>query len=309
LNPEARKFCEKWKEILSLSISIDGSPELHDLNRRCFADNRNGTPKGSWQYIEKIWPWYKKNFPENSLSTKWTIAPNSYSYITESVKFLHEKLEMKYLSFNRVMEQSILDTPEQLWELIQEFQKLFQYMIENNTALYISPFDYSAICSAISRKTLLETEPAWSRCGFGKMPALSFDGNIYPCFRLIPKHNHSEKIIPQGTIFTSFDENLTDLIALNKNARVDKLKVDEKCTICSVFSSCPYCAADCVNNDLTLSKTTSVCNFHRISVYFARLYWESIKKLYPEKYRDIKITWTEDERNDLLILVLKEILN
>jgi uncharacterized protein len=308
LNPNARKFCEKWKEVLSLGISIDGSPELHDLNRLCFADNKNGTPKGSWQYIEKVWPWYKKNFPENSLSTKWTVAPNSYNYIVKSVKFLHEKLGMKYLNFNRVMEQNVLDTPKQLWELIQQFQELCQYMIEKNTELYISPFDYAIISSTLSRQTLLETEPTWSRCGFGKMPALSLDGNVYPCFRLIPKHNHTDKIISQGTVFTSLAENLTDLIALNENAQVSKLKVDEKCKICSIFSSCPHCAADCVNNDLTLSKTTSVCNFHRTSVYFARLYWRTIKMIYPKKYRDIKITWTEEEENDLLDLILKEIL-
>jgi hypothetical protein len=101
---------------------------------------------------------------------------------------------------------------------------------------------------------------------------------------------------------------LTNLITLNENAQVTRLKVEEKCKICSIFSSCPHCAADCVNNDLTLSKTTSVCNFHRISVYFARLYWENVKKFYPKRYRNIKITWTKEENNDLLILVLKEIL-
>ncbi|MDR0603076.1 MAG: hypothetical protein LBG80_02085 [Bacteroidales bacterium] len=250
----------------------------------------------------------KKNFPENSLSTKWTVAPNSYGYIVESVKFLHEKLGMKYLNFNRVMEQNVIDTPEQLWELIQQFQKLFRYMIEKNTELYISPFDYSIISSVISRQTLLETEPTWSRCGFGKMPALSLDGNIYPCFRLIPGHNHMKKTISQGTVFTSLDENLTDLILLNENAQVNKLKVDEKCKSCSIFSSCPHCAADCVNNDLTLSKTTSVCNFHRVSIYFARLYWKNIKKLYPAKYCNIQIKWTEDDDNNLLTLILKEIM-
>ena len=115
-------------------------------------------------------------------------------------------------------------------------------------------------------------------------------------------------IISQGSIFTSFDENLTDLIMLNENVQVNKLKVDGKCKKCSLFSSCPHCAADCVNDDLTLSKTTSVCNFHRISVYFARLYWQNVKQLYPKRYCNIKITWTEDEMNDLFALVLKEIL-
>ena len=206
------------------------------------------------------------------------------------------------------MEQTVLDTPKQLWELIQQFQKIYEYMIEKNNELYISPFDYSITSSTISQQALLKIDPTWSRCGFGKMPALSFDGNIYPCLRLIPKHSHTEKTISQGSIFTSFDANLTDLITLNENAQVNRLKVDEKCKECSLFSSCPHCAADCVNDDLTLSKTTSVCNFYRISVYFARLYWQNVKQLYPKRYCNIKITWTEDEMNDLFALVLKEIL-
>jgi len=60
LNPKARQFLEKWKENISLGISIDGCPELHDLNRWCFADEADGSHKGSWRYIEEIWPWYKK---------------------------------------------------------------------------------------------------------------------------------------------------------------------------------------------------------------------------------------------------------
>jgi uncharacterized protein len=308
LNPGARKFCEKWQEVLSLGISIDGSPELHDLNRWCFADNKDGSPKGSWQYIEKIWPWYKEHFPTNASTTKWTVAPNSYNYIMESVKFLHENLGMKYLNFNRVMEQDVVDTPEQLWELVQQFQQLLQYMVKNNNKLYISPFDYSIISSAVSRQILMETDPTWSRCGFGKMPALSLDGNIYPCFRLIPGHNHSKKIFPQGSVHTSFTENLETLVMLNKNSQLSNLKVEEKCKTCPIFSTCPHCAADCVNDDLTLSKTTSVCNFHRVSTYFAQLYWETVKNLYPKRYKNITITWTKEERENLLALVLEEIL-
>ena len=68
------------------------------------------------------------------------------------------------------MEQNVLDTPKQLWELIQQFQKIYEYMIEKNNELYISPFDYSITSSTISQQALLKIDPTWSRCGFGKMP-------------------------------------------------------------------------------------------------------------------------------------------
>jgi uncharacterized protein len=122
LSPKARKFCEKWKDNLSVGISIDGCPEFHDLNRWCFADNEDGSHRGSWQYIKEIWPWFKKTFPNDAKRTKWTLALNSYKYLFQSVKFLHEELGMTYIHFNRVMENNILDEPEQLWELIQQFE-------------------------------------------------------------------------------------------------------------------------------------------------------------------------------------------
>jgi sulfatase maturation enzyme AslB (radical SAM superfamily) len=83
LNPKARQFCEKWKDNISLGLSIDGCPELHDQNRWCFADNEDGTHRGSWQYIKEIWTWYKRTFPSDSDRTKWTLAPNSYKYMFE----------------------------------------------------------------------------------------------------------------------------------------------------------------------------------------------------------------------------------
>jgi sulfatase maturation enzyme AslB (radical SAM superfamily) len=107
LNPQERKFCEKWKNKLSLGISIDGCPELHDLNQWCFANNADGFHQGSWQYIKEIWPWYKRTFPSGALRTKWTLAPNSYKHLLKSVKFLHEKLKMRYIMFNRVVENNV----------------------------------------------------------------------------------------------------------------------------------------------------------------------------------------------------------
>jgi uncharacterized protein len=310
LNPKSRQFCEKWKNNISMGISIDGCPELHDLNRWCFADNEDGSHRGSWQYIKEIWPWYKKIFQTDALQTKWTLAPNSYKYMYESIKFLHEKLGMQYLLFNRVMEDEIIDTPEQLWELIQQFEKSINYIAEHHVDLYCDPFKY-ANTSNLSKRQQFEIDPAWSRCGFGKMPTLSLDGNVYPCFRLVPKNNNllNSNNYAQGT-YKSLLENENMLVRLNENSIISKMKNEEKCETCKIFVACPHCAADCVNkHDGTLAKTTSVCNFTRLQVYYARKYWEKIKSLYPSLYQKNKIIWTQEDQDELFQLVLKEIIN
>jgi uncharacterized protein len=312
LSPKARKFCEKWRDSLSLGISIDGCPELHDLNRWCFANEPDGSHMGSFQYIKEIWPWYQKVFQSESLHTKWTVAPNSYQYLFQSVKFLHEDLKMKYLNFNRVMENSIQDTPEQLWQAIQQFNLILDYVVDHHTRLYILPFDYSRFAS--NNRTLaelLKSDPNYTRCGFGKMPTVSLDGNIYPCFRMVPGHNNlrDSTNYASGNVNTSILEHEDLLKKLNENSCAVNMKVEKKCETCNLFSSCEHCAADCVNEtDGTLTKTSSICNFHRVEVYYAQLYWEIIKSKHPELYKNYPITWTRDERESLMNTVLDELV-
>ena len=171
LNPRARKFCEKWRDNLSLGLSIDGCPELHDLNRWCFADEADGSHRGSWRYVEEVWPWYRKYFPHDSRRTKWTLAPNSYGYMMQSIKFLHEELGMTHLMFNRVMEGGVQDTAEQLWDLIQQFEKATEYLIEHHHDLYCSPFMYSNTRYK-TKEEQLRNDPDFTRCGFGRMPTI-----------------------------------------------------------------------------------------------------------------------------------------
>jgi len=310
LNPKARQFCEKWKNNLSLGLSIDGCPELHDLNRWCFADNEDGTHRGSWKYIKEIWSWYSKTFPSDSLRTKWTLAPNSYKYILKSVKYLHEELGMIHLMFNRVMENEIQDTAESLWELIQQFEETMEYLIEHHTEIYCSPFDYNNTKSKTKEEQLKE-DPKFSRCGFGVMPTLSLDGNVYPCFRMLPDHNHlkDSSKYAQGTC-ENILSNQETLEKLNINSRSVNMKNEDKCETCKIFTVCPHCAADCVNeDDGTLTKTTSVCNFTRIEVYFARKYWEKITLKHPVLYKKYPITWTNEENEELMELVLQDVVN
>jgi uncharacterized protein len=309
LNPKARLFCEKWKANLSIGISIDGCPELHDLNRWCFADNEDGSHRGSWQYIKEIWPWYKKTFPFDCDRTKWTLAPNSYKYMLQSVKFLHEELGMTNLMFNRVMENEIQDTAEDLWLLIQQFEKTKDYIKEHHLDIYCSPFDYNNTKSKTKEEQLRE-DPTFSRCGFGKMPTLSVDGNVYPCFRMLPGSNHlnDSSKYAQGT-YDNLLENEEILKNLNINSRAVNMKYPEKCEDCKVFTICPHCAADCVNeDDAELTKTTSVCNFTRLEVYFARKYWEEIIFSHPTLYKKCSITWTQEENDELMKLVLEDIM-
>jgi uncharacterized protein len=356
-NPKAREFCEKWRYNLSMGLSIDGCPELHDLNRWCFADNPDGTHRGSWKYIQEIWPWYTNTFQDDSQRTKWTLAPNSYKYLMKSVKFLHEELKMRYVFFNRVMEDDVFDSADELWELIQQFQQVVDYQIEHHADLYCYELSHTFTQNKskdeqLNGKVIEEkfikidetlpdgwhetdetvlrighdeqpegtrrivkrdestADPTWSRCGFGRMPALSLDGNVYPCFRMLPGSNHisDSAKYKQGT-FDDVLSNEATLRALNDNSRAVNMKIKPKCETCKIFTNCPHCAADCVNEEgATLTKTSTVCNYTRLQVYFARKYWERIKVLHPWLYRNQEINWTEEDNEELMLQVLNELI-
>jgi uncharacterized protein len=310
LNKRAREVCEKYKDSLSLGISIDGCPELHDLNRWCFANNEDGSHKGSWQYIEKIWPWYKQTFPAESLSTKWTVVPDSYNYLFKSVQYLHEKLKMRYLMFNRVMESNVLDSPKDIWECIIQFGLITDYLIKHHHDLYIACYDYTNTAPQ-SKINLLKDDPAFSRCGFGFMPALALDGTIYPCFRLI--HDQTKEDThkySQGAITTNFISKEKTLKKLQESSRHCNLIIPEECEECDLYSSCPHCAAGCLlesDKDFLLKKSLSVCNFHKISTYFCRKYWEFIITMYPTIYKNYSITWNREKNEQILFNLLSTI--
>jgi uncharacterized protein len=311
LNPKAREVCEKYKDSLSLGISIDGCPKLHDLNRWCFADKEDGSHRGSWQYIKEIWPWYKKTFPSESLGTKWTVTPHSYKFLFRSVKYLHEDLQMSHLFFNRVMEKDIIDSPEDIFECIHQFNEITKYLIEHHYDLNIACFSYT-LANPKSKTVLLKDDPTFSRCGFGFMPAVALDGSIYPCFRLIhdqtriDTHKYS-----QGSVNTSLIYNPNTLKNLQEKSQHCNLELPEECEVCNLYSTCPHCAAGCLleSSSVNFKKSLSVCNFHKISTYFCRKYWEIITLKFPVLYKEYNIVWDREENEKILEQLLVNIIS
>jgi hypothetical protein len=76
----------------------------------------------------------------------------------ESIKFLHEELGMRNIFFNRVMEDHVLDTAEELWELIQQFEKSIKYIAEHHAGLYCDTFGY-VFTQSRSKKRIVEKDP------------------------------------------------------------------------------------------------------------------------------------------------------
>ena len=84
--------------------------------------------------ILRWWPWFRENFPEDSLFTKATLSRESIPYMTESLSFMHEELGLKYIHQNFIMEDSHL-TPADLELFREQMEKCSDYVFEHRDNL------------------------------------------------------------------------------------------------------------------------------------------------------------------------------
>lgn len=271
-DPKVRTFLEKWKENIHLGISIDGCPEIHDKNRIMAYRGPNGEEVGSMDIILKNWDWYKKTFPYASLFTKATCSKDTIPYLYDSLVFMHEKLGLKYIHQNFIMEDT--GCTEEDYKLLREqMQKCIDYVYDHRDKLFWSMIDKHFLCDKVIKdKTKDEEFLTKGHCGSGMMPALSIDGRIYPCFRWLPHTQKEAGIMCVGDVEHGFThpENFRNVRNCAIRANCTK---DPKCKECEFESACAYCIGGCYAEYGDFIRTTYICEITKIQVEYTRKYW------------------------------------
>jgi uncharacterized protein len=268
-NGNVRKFITKWKDVLSLGVSVDGTPELHDLNRIY----PNGS--GSMANILEGFDWLKTILPDSTKQTKSTISKNSIPFMYDSLRYLHEELGMHYVHQNFIMENANLTT-EDLDLFDKQMELCCNYIFNHYDDLYWSMIDfhhfYQNSNNIIDNKTT-------HHCGSGIMPALAIDGNIYPCFRWLPlsQEVNNELMICGNINNTTLD--LSKFKYVYNNACRKCCTKEEKCLTCDCESSCSYCIAGCYSEFKEFKRTTYICEVTKKQVAWAHYYWNALIKL------------------------------
>ena len=267
-NPKVREFLLKWKNIIQCEVSIDGCPELHDLNRV----DKNGN--GSMRLILKNWDWFRENFPDGSRYTKATLSSNSIPYLYDSLKFMHETLGIEYIYQNFIME-GLHVTEDDLKLLDKEMFKCVEYVRQHENDLYWSMIDkkYYNVDSMH-----LDKELGW--CGSGLMPTLGLDGNIYLCPRWMSLcMNQEDNKYSYGNVLKEdFKPELSKYIT-EKSKRKYTTK-GLKCETCEHESTCPYCIAGAVDYLGEWKRTTEICDTLKIQSHWAKQYWGGTNDYY-----------------------------
>lgn len=260
-HPQVQNFINRYKQYLSISISIDGNKKKNDKNRIY----KDGT--GSYNHIiDNVRLWINQ-FPNEG--TKMTISHDDVPYINESLRHL-VNLGIKRIDVNPVI--------EDVWEegddikFQEQLIKFADYIIDNNLwqDLQISSFeDYLG--------HPLERQQRLVPCG---TMSLSIDphGNLYSCIRFAAYSLRSKKPMNIGNIHKGLDKNKIRTLDLHYNNVVSP----DKCLECEVASGCKWCPAesyDSSDNGSMYVRTTYSCNMHKAKVRAKNYYFNKLKTI------------------------------
>jgi len=266
-SPEVQKYIEKNRMHLSIGISIDGTKRKHDLQRIY----PNG--KGSYNDVIKNIPLWISQFPD--ASTKVTISRDDIPYIKESVLHLWE-LGIKSVNINVVFEDVWKEGDDEKFE--QQLMELGDYIIEHK--LYENHH-----CSFFSENIGKPNFDNQNWCGAGKMLAVDYQGNFYPCVRFTPFSMENKQAIVTGNCYEGINLNkLRPFLTLDK-----KTQSTEECINCEVATGCAWCQGanyDFADNETIYQRSTCICKMHKARVRANKYFWnklENVNNLVNEK--------------------------
>lgn len=261
-SPAAQHLFEKYHELMSVTVSIDGVQELHDLYR--VDEHGAGSFCDAWKAFQdgkKKYGW---------LGSKMTFVPGSFRYISASL-IMMLKEGCTEIACNYAYEPEY--TPEDGRVLYEQLRKVSDYIIGQTLDVSVTILD-----------SLLggpEKDDKNYCGGTGAMLSFAPDGSAYPCIRYAPISIGTEKA---GRVCLG---NIHD--GLYKTAQQKRVKKDldsitrtsqspQKCLDCPVSAGCGWCSG--WNYELygtANRRATSICWAHKARVlassyYFNRRY-------------------------------------
>lgn len=264
-DPKVQQFIKKWRDKLSLTISLDGCKELHDACR-VFPNGQ-----GSYDIVEQA---VRKELSINPyMSTKMTLAPDNMSYFLPAIRNLVE-LGYKIIYTNYVFEKGW--TLEDAIKGYHYIKDTADYLLSLKRIPYISFFNKAYVGQ-------LDKNDNRNWCGgTGLMLAANYKGEFYPCIRYM--ESSLGKSVPPYII-----GNLENGI-MNSKESCDKVSCltcvtrysqsTQECIDCPVNAGCSWCSAYNYQEFGTVNKrTTYICDMHKARVIATVYFWNKFYRL------------------------------
>ena len=269
-----QNFIKKYKNNLSLSISIDGNKELHDA---CRVDlNGNGTYDRA--LAAEL---HYHNTYQQSLTTKMTLSPDNISHTFKALKNLIE-VGYQSISLNCIYEEG--------WELCHatilynELKKVADWLLENDAfrKYRISMFNKDLF------EPLSPTETKnW--CGGNCKGMLAFDyaGRAFPCIRYMGSslngHQEPYSIGNINGLYLTPEEIERKEILMSMTRQSQST---EECINCPIAKGCGWCSGYNYERFGTPNKrATFICWMHKARSLATAYYYNKGYHLMGEEER------------------------
>ncbi len=185
IHGEIQEWLLSNKHKFYASVSLDGTPEMHNLNRS------NSFSKIDLSFFQNTW--------ENP-STKMTISKETLPFLADGVIFLHS---LGFTIYNNLAYGIDWSDANNIDVLNRELEKLIVYYLAHQE---IAP------CSLLDVKMEYQTYVEKKWCGTGtNMVVYDTDGVDYPCQMFLPMSIGHEKAELSRHIDFSITENLVDI--------------------------------------------------------------------------------------------------
>ena len=252
-----QKFMRKNSSHFTVSITIDGTKEKHDLNRV----TKENT--GSFDEVVRNIPLWLNQHPE--ASTKVTFASEDLSLLKASILYLWN-LGLKNIPANVVFEDVWKDGDDILFE--SQLRKLADYIIETKCWNDYSVRFFDQTLGFPIGKTLKNR----NFCGSGRIMAFDCEGNLYPCVRFYDICQEGDTIC-LGNVHEGVNQ--------EKKALLEKTNIgivnDNECYECSVASGCFSCAGNNYRYTVPHSvykRTKYNCKMHKANARVNEYFWD-----------------------------------
>jgi sulfatase maturation enzyme AslB (radical SAM superfamily) len=285
---DVRNFVEKYRNVISLGLSIDGTKKIHDHHRR---DINN---KGSYDSIIEWLPWYFKTMCIDKTGVKGTYTHETMDQWAEGVINLIT-LGFKEIACNFIFEEQFDFNDGKI--IAEQMIQVVDYLFDNDLEreIHVFQINNNAIDMMNYRTFPFENTNHCGSCKY--MQCLGYDNKVYGCNRFCT--------MDQPDVEVGFIDN-GEYIITNQELIDDVTKQHElwpkECNTCILRSSCPACSAiayeEGQGGPVEFYKKKPMCGF-TYAQHYARLYFKDrlierehliaegkyIRKDYGDKYK------------------------
>lgn len=284
-SPAAQHLFKKYRDIMSITVSIDGVKELHDT----FRVDEFGIGSFSNAYAAfqdaKRYGWY---------NSKMTFVPSSTKYVFDSVKMMvNEGCDRIFCNYAY----EPVYTKEDARNIYLELKKVSNWLVDNHINAFLSILDSE--CGELPDAT-----DDKNYCGgTGSMLSFAPDGKAYPCIRYAPISIGKEKAEKMclgncydGLYATQYQKDLKTML----NGITRSSQSTEECLNCPIGSGCGWCSGYCYELTGTPNKrVTHICNAHKGRV-LATCYYRNKRYFEIGDVEPKKINLTYDETREII---------